>query len=361
MSELGTLFFIVLLVYLVQCIVWVAPGSSIFVPRGAGEGRRKKQGFIWNAFELAGVLANPLPPLQPLTVADWPDFQLSAEGCRCQSKEGPSLIIPWEKLVVTATDSRLLCNGTPVLKAGEAQIRECAQMLARIRKLKSAKRTAAIESWVRGSLREHSVRRRLQVFRGRSQWLRILANLQFFLLFVAAPLGFQLLGLRRMLWPLVASIVLLSIYITVEFRTLHKTMTPEAGGTRLKAGLTMLLSPVAAVRSCDVVSRDLFAGYHPLAVAAVLLPEKEFRAFAGEQLRECRFGEEPAGYYGKTMERLMEQLIRRQGIVPEELMRPREREGKCVAYCPRCLAQYLKERSECPDCGHPGLVPFPAA
>jgi len=361
MSELGTLFAVVVLVYLVQCIVWVGPGSSVFTLSGAGDGSRKKQGFIWNAFELAGVAANPLPPLRPLVISDWPDFRISPEGCCHIPGEGPPVAVPWEKLTVTTTESRLLCNGSPVLKAGEAQICECADMLARIRKLKRGKRQAAIENRLRRSLRESTVRRKLLVFRRRSQWLRVLANLQFFLLFVAAPLGFRLLGLKRILWPLIAAVALLSISITTEFWALHKAVSAKAGGTILKSALTMLLSPVAAMRACDIISRDLFAGYHPLAVAAALLPREEFRVFAGEQLRACRFSEYPAAYDGQTLERLMEQLVRRQGIVTEELMRPRNREDNCVAYCPRCLAQYRKQRSECADCGHPGLAPFPPA
>lgn len=361
MSELGTLFVVLVLVYLVQCIVWVGPGSSVFALGGAGRGGRRKQGFIWNAFDLAGVMANPLPPLHSLVVSDWPDFLISPHGCCYKPREGPPVAVPWEKLTVTTTESRLLCNGSPVLKAAEVQIRECAEMLAQLRKLKSRKRQAAIERRLRRSLRETAVRRKLMVFRRRSRWLRVAANLQFFLLFVAAPLGFQLLGSKRMLWPLIAAVVLLSISITSEFWILHKAMSAKAGGTRLKSGLTMFLSPVAAMRACDVIARDLFAGYHPLAVAAALLPHEDFREFAGEQLRACRFSEYPAGYDGQMLERMMEQLIRRQGILTEELMRPRRREGNCVAYCPRCLAQYMKERSECADCGHPGLASFSPA
>src|SRR5258708_13984464 len=107
MSELGTLFAVVVLVYLAQCIVWVGPGSSVFTLSGAGDGTRKKQGFIWNAFELAGVAANPLPPLRPLVVSDWPDFRISPEGCCHIPREAPPCAFPSAKLFFTSTRSPL--------------------------------------------------------------------------------------------------------------------------------------------------------------------------------------------------------------------------------------------------------------
>jgi len=153
-------------------------------------------------------------------------------------------------------------------------------------------------------------------------------------------------------------LVLISVTVALEFWTLHKAMFPGAGGQRFKSGITILLSPMAAIRACDAVARDLLSGYHPLAVAAVLLPEEEFRRFAGEQLRLCRFGDYFDKQYQAAVQKAMERGIRQKEIDPEELLQPPEHESGCVVYCPRCLAQYTKPRESCADCGYEGMAAF---
>ena len=119
-----------------------------------------------------------------------------------------------------------------------------------------------------------------------------------------------------------------------------------------------LLSPLAAIRATDVVARDLLSSYHALAVAGAVLPAEEFRKFAGEQLRLCRLRDYSDPWYREAVEKAMEQALRQKGVSPAEVMQPPEQEGGCVIYCPRCLAQYTKERQECSDCGYEKLEPF---
>jgi len=121
-----------------------------------------------------------------------------------------------------------------------------------------------------------------------------------------------------------------------------------------------VLSPVAAIRACDALARDLLVGYHPLAAAGIL-PSGEFAEFAGEQLRLCRFTGRPDKWYQQTLAKLMNQAIKEAGARPEALLRPAERQDGCVAYCPRCLAQYVKDAGRCVDCGFTGLVSFKGA
>jgi hypothetical protein len=358
MSEVGALFVIFLLIYLAQCLWWTPPGASVFELRVRGRGARKKQGFIWNAFDLAGVLANPLPPLPPLLVTDWPDFQPEPDRF-CHSPLGAEPVsIPWEKLVVTSSDSRLLCNGVPVLKAGEAQIARCAEFLRLTAKLKRGRRERAIDQWLLRSTDQEAAAQELEAFRRQSRWLRIITNVEFFLLFLIVPLAFRTLG-TRVLWPAVTALAAVAVSVTLEFWMLHRALFPGSSGARIRSALTILFSPVAAVRACDAVSKELLTGFHPLAVASAVLPDEEFKSFAGEQLRACRYGQASGGWYGAKLQKALESLIRRKGMQPEQLLFPSKQEGNCVAYCPRCLAQYVKDRTECADCGYQELVLFP--
>jgi len=359
MSEVGTLFVVFLLIYLAQCLWWTPPGASVFALGTIGKGARKKQGFVWHALDLAGVLANPLPPLSPLVVSDWPGFQPEPDRfCHCPPAGAEPVSFPWETLAVTSSDSRLLCNGVPVLKAGEAQIQRCAEFLRRTAKLKRGRRERAIEAWLSRSTDQKAASQELEVFRRRSRWLRIITNVEFFLLFLIVPLAFRSLGTRA-LWPAVTALAAIAISVTLEFWMLHRALFPESSGARMKSAVTILLSPVAAVRACDAVSKELLTGFHPLAVASVILPDEEFKHFASEQLRACRYGPASGGWYGAKLQKALESLIRQKGMQPEHLMSPSKQESNCVAYCPRCLAQYVNDRAECADCGYQELVVFP--
>src|SRR5262249_46705492 len=122
--------------------------------------------------------------------------------------------------------------------------------------------------------------------------------------------------------------------------------------------VTIILSPVGAIRACDTAARELLSGYHPLAAAGALLPDEEFRRFAAEQLRLCRFGDYLDPQYQAAVEKAMEQALRQKKIDPLELLRPPDPQSRCVVYCPRCLAQYTKQREQCTDCGYDALAAF---
>ena len=75
MRELASLLVVVLLVYLFQCLCWAPTRAHVFSLEPGGESGKRKRGFLWSALKLTGYWANPLPPLQPLLVVDWPQLQ----------------------------------------------------------------------------------------------------------------------------------------------------------------------------------------------------------------------------------------------------------------------------------------------
>jgi hypothetical protein len=177
------------------------------------------------------------------------------------------------------------------------------------------------------------------------------------MLFLALPLAFVRFG-PGVLWRVAVVLLGISAAITLEFWTLHKRLFPEASSARFKSALTIMLSPIAAIRASDVIVRDLLGGFHPMAVAAVILPADEFRQVAGEQLRLNRFGEPTSNWYRQNLGKLMERLILEKKISLEELLRPAQRDSGAVGYCPRCLAQYVKIPGACTDCGFGQVVRF---
>jgi hypothetical protein len=357
MSELGSLFLVVLLVYLLQCLHWVPPGSAVFVLRCRGLGKEKRHGFRWNALGTTGFLAGALPPLAPLAVAAWPGFELAAEGIWIEEADRSFIPLSWSNLTVISADSKVFCNERLVFQGSEVQALAYGRLLQRLQCCPDAARGPAILGWLRRAMAASRAARLALAFARGARWLRVLANLQLALLFLALPLSFVEFG-PGVLWRVAVFMFAISAAITLEFWMLHKKLFREAGPARFKAALTMMLSPIAAIRACDTLARDLFARHHPLAVAAALLPEDEFRRFAGERLRFHRFGNHPSKWFQENSGRLMEQTIRQRGIKPAQLMRPAHRDSGSVVYCPRCLAQYVKERSTCSDCGFEQIVRF---
>jgi hypothetical protein len=230
-------------------------------------------------------------------------------------------------------------------------------LIQKVQRTTIQQRGPVIERWFSRAMSAPAVTRRLKVFARRSCWLRVLANLQFTFLFLIAPLAFATFG-PRILWWVILLLLAISVFIALEFWTAHRKLFPEAGGARLKAIVTIVLSPVTAIRACDVLARDLLGRSHPLAAAGGLLQPPEFAAFAGEQLRLCRFSGRPDNWYPQTLGKFMERAIRQKGGRPDALLRPARQDQGCIVYCPRCLAQYTQDVGTCADCGFERVSAF---
>lgn len=348
--NLGLLFLILLAVYFLQCICWATPGSTVFALGLRGRGKRRQE-FVWNALNVSGLLANPLPPLAPLLVVQWPAFELTPDSIRFAAKEGEPVSVPWEKLKISHSETKLHCNGSMVFKGSELQVAQYAALLEKLQRAARGQRSQIIQDWLHKAMSIQSAARRMLVFTRRSRGLRLISNLQFVFLFVVLPLGFEKFGMA-IFWRVVIMLLAISAAIGIEFWFIHKTLFPAARDERLKSGITVLLSPIAAIRASDALAHHLLAGFHPLAAAGAILPEKEFRRFAGEQLRVNRYGDYLDKRFQQMVQQQMEQAIRRKGLNPEELLRPPEPDPGCAVYCPRCLAQYTKPREDCVDCGY---------
>lgn len=362
MTELGSLFLIVFVVYLIQCICWVNPDAAVFALGVRGRGKRKSRGFVLSALDTAAFFGNPLPPLSPPLVTQWPAFQLDPDSILFAGSKGEEVSIAWEKLEITRSGSKLLCNGQQVFKGDEAQSLLYCELLEQLRKANRSRREKIIQKWLQKSLNVQSAGRHLKVFARRSLWLRITSNLQFFFLFFLLPWAIGT-SVPRMLWLAIFVVMGTSITLAVDVWGLHRHFFGKAKDSRFKSAFTIALSPIAAIRACDTLCRDLVVNFHPVAVAGTLCSDIEFESLAGEHLRRGKFIAVSNEWYQKKLQSLIEQAIRQRGLDPERLWAPSVRMSGCIMYCPRCFAQYVTNRSECTDCGYEQLLAFkePAA
>jgi hypothetical protein len=357
MRELASLLVVVLLVYLFQCLCWAPTRAHVFSLEPGGKSGRKKRGFLWSALKLTGYWANPLPPLQPLLVVDWPQFQPEPEILRITPPDAEPSAIAWEELKVTRSGSKLQCNGPVVLQGSVEQLKQIQAFLEKLKRAKVKERRKLIEAWLRRATDAVAIEERLTQFCQKSRWLDIAVNLQFFLLFLIVPMSFFRFG-SRALWPMVGAVITTSIFIAWRGVKLHKYFFAGDGDGRFKSVFSTVLSPIYAIRAEDAVARDLLAGFHPVAVAAVMCSQKDLEDFAGEQLRINKFSSRDISWYGEQLQSALARMLEKKGIDVKLLLAAPEREGGCVLYCPRCRAQYTKAREGCADCGYGELLAF---
>jgi hypothetical protein len=356
MRDLVVLLVVVALVYLFQCICWAPAQAQVFL-LNAGEPGRRKRGFLWSALKLTGYWANPLPPLQPLLVVDWPEFQLTAEGLRVAAEAETTA---WDKVMLTRAGGKLLCNGAKIFQGGADQVKACEELLLRVKQAKAKDRQKMIAAWLRKATDLEAIKKRLELFDSKARWLEFAVNLQFFLLFLITPLGFFRFG-SRALWPMLAAVLTTSVFIVWKLWGAHKALFPADGDARFKSVFSALLSPIHAIRALDALTHDLLGGFHPVAVAGAICSAQEFEAFAGEQLRAIKFSQSGASWYQQQLQAALESMLQKKGIPAQRLLQAPEREGECMQYCPRCRAQYTKAREECADCGFGPLLEFDQA
>jgi hypothetical protein len=357
MRELAALIAVVLLVYLFQCLSWAPVRAHVFSLETSGENGKKKRGFLWSALKLTGYWANPLPPLQPLLLVDWPQVQPEPEVVRVAQPDGEFMTVAWERFEVKRSGAKLLCNNVVVFEGGADQLKQYQGFLEKVKRAKGKDRKKVLEAWLRKATDTASIQDRFKLFCRKSRWLETFANLQFFLLFMLVPVTFLRFG-SRVLWPMLAAVVVNSMVIAWQSLRLHRLFFPSDGDGRFKSVFSTVLSPINAIRAMDALARDLMAGFHPVAVAAVVCSQQELEIFAGEQLRANQFGASGTGWYTQQLQLALTNMLLKKGVAATQLLSAPQRDESCVQYCPRCRAQYTKMRESCADCGYTELMEF---
>ncbi len=83
------------------------------------------------------------------------------------------------------------------------------------------------------------------------------------LVWVVAPVTLQWIGLRSMLWIVLPPLLVLMAVNAVRVFQTHRRQYPESGDERLRLVLSASLSPLAAIRSADLVHKGGSGGLPP--------------------------------------------------------------------------------------------------
>jgi hypothetical protein len=380
MSDVQLLFVVLAALYAWECAIWLRRGSVGFATwLGSGWHVAHPGAMAGNAGG-GFFLSAPLPPLGTLLVSHQFPLSLSPVGALAFV---PTHVNPgwrpaqsgrfarWEQLgCIEARGRRLFLNGELFLAAATpGYARHLGAVLQRLAKLTATHREDAIVAVLRDTLDVKLIESRLGKLRSRNRALRVLCNALFFHLLLLTPGLIWAFGFGPA-WPgLLASALALTISTAICFHRAHRALYPEADDERFTHTLTIALSPASALRALDALSRPLLENFHPLAVAASLLPEHPLRTFARRILLDLRHPALPTVpnpaaevvatevYSRRTLLLAVEDVLERSGLSPDELGgAPASLDDSCRSYCPRCDAQFTAAAGQCADCGGLTLV-----
>ncbi len=166
--------------------------------------------------------------------------------------------------------------------------------------------------------------------------------------FVLAPLLMLVLGLSRTWIALVVVLFSSAIAIVICFaRAWARIHTTDKDGWKGEA-LPLLLSPLAAIRAADTLTRKACVDFDGLAVVSALATEKDFLRIARLQ------------YFAADNARV-EKLLAAKGLKAALLAPPAQADAEMKGYCPRCHVQLVRDNGECPECPDVPVVAFESA
>lgn len=372
MSDSDALLLTLAALYLLECIAWVGRGSFPFRGMGATRCRPVNTAIAFGNDHGVFVLKNPLPPFGLLfESAVWPVLISNENVVAAPSltpvpgspaDAGAACAALSEFKTVAAEGAWLRLNGARWARAADAaSAQRAAKLLRRLAGLPLERRGAALADAIGHAFDRDAVKQRYDAWRRIDRPLRVACHLLFTHVFLVAPLVILILGLISHWHWLLAGLAGLQWTIIVLFWRGHRSLFAAERGERYAAAARMLLLPLAAIRAPDALARHLFAGFHPLAVAAVCCGPDVLREFAGSVLRDLHAQsdegavtvDDGAARVGRVpMIRAVERLLGGQGIAVADLLAPPAPSAPdCVAYCPRCLTQFVNVDARCEGCG----------
>lgn len=178
--------------------------------------------------------------------------------------------------------------------------------------------------------------------------LRVACAIEWLVLFGGFPALVAWFGLAAC-WPALLAMLAIAQILTLALAwRAHRILYPQARAARWGLAARLAASPPAAVRAADALSLPLFQQEHAIAVALAVGAQHAVIDPARRALVDAR---------QRSVEPPLRRLFEAWDLDVDALLRPptREHDG-CVAYCPRCLTQYIEPVTSCVNC--PTVVPL---
>lgn len=379
MTPVQEFFAAAIVLYLIECAFVLARTSIVFQSRSFSQPHAISIHGYPGTPTQAVVLAHPLLPLGRIHISEFLPFSLSAThiaNCSVQATESTPVAtldpcaVPFDEIEKIGTDGRLvLINGKRMIECASAALaHQYAKLFRSLQALPADERESALDRALTDRFAVQAARQQQTSLLKAERWLRLWCNILWLFLFVVAPLIIWSRGIEITWIWLLTSLVPLWVLPLVLFQRAHKQLYPKEIAQRRHHLLLLSLTPVAAIRSIDALTRDAFVDYHPLAIAATVSPNADFAAFAQASFLDLRFPMKSQEALPETILEIQsefrnrlryqaEQLLVTKGIHINSLIQPPVPESdQCLSYCPRCRSQFVRDIEDCPTC--PGVSVF---
>ncbi len=356
---LTVLFPYLVLLYLFDCVVRVRSGHLVFLShlgrrfRAAGEGAHAV-GLLPTS---QAVLSHNIPLL------------LSAGGVHLPAAEarwdrplrqGDLRFLPWGEIVSAAAEGEnVVVNGTlSVALPTEAAAAAAASAIRDLATSPPALRREKAEALVTASYDLGAVAGVRESIRAPLLRVAIMSSLLFVCLYALLPLALFARAFQgRSLAPLLLAMAVAYVLAVAGACAVRRAIDPRATPGRAQLVVLLLLVPPGAAHVLGQLTRNLFARFDHLAVAAALAPPADFRRMARKELARFAFSETSSGEGDldaalRTRERAARRLLAQAGLDADGLLAPPQRQSaESERYCPACEVEYLAGVDRCADCG----------
>jgi hypothetical protein len=373
-GEGETLLFILILLYLSECLIWVKRESVVFIKSWGGNWHRATPSS-WLGNARGGLLfLNPLPAGGRVFLSHLSPVSISPSGvCALNVQTLPSEarspyqtgeFLSFAKIKDAGIDGvYLTINDERFATCATAkQARALAEVIAAIAKAPASKREAMAHAWIAKQFSTKDANARLKEAQELIEPIQSLGLILFLILFVLTPALGSIVGLMTLILPVAIVMVALAVEIAILFRRVHRKLYPNESSERLESMVKMILCPPVALRAADVLTKNLLAEFSPLVLANLLTGsgEKEFvRSFVLDLKYPLKHELSDQSAVETVTWAASEQLkLCERDLKTKELLAPTQREENSVSYCPRCRCQFVVAVVECPDCPGVQLVAF---
>lgn len=381
MSEGITLFFILLIFYLVECIFWLHRNSAAFV---SFTGKHWYLIFFNKYFgnDRGGIFpANPLPPLGKVYICSLLPVSFSKTHVCSQISQTLTNDFKTDKNVkfmkydeiksVSTIDKEIFINGDMFVKFGTSiQSIFIKDILLKLVSLNDEQRENEIKRIVQETFDVEKAKTIIETYNDKSYKLRVCCNLLFVYIFLIVPVLVYFYGTIQLFVILLVFMYLLSISISIVFYFIHKTFYSAQRSERIIDMIKMIIFPPTALRANDLLSLNILINYHPLTVAQILFDKFNFDKFSKKVVIDLKnpiinnFENEQVTLTNKwhrdNLENIVTAFLQNNGVDTKNLLiAPSPENISCKSYCPRCNAQYTMQKGICSEC-RMTLIPLKA-
>lgn len=382
MTEGQTLFLILSLLYLSDCLVWIGRRTVLFSSRWCHRWRASFAGEHFGNADGSVKLLNPFPPLGSNFLGHWAPVSMSPAGvCAFTLRAFPDtgrpfqtgMVLAYEEISESRADGKqLLLNGSRFTKCCTAeQAKSLAELIKRVSSERMEKREKLIrESLVVQFAKEEALNHRAHVS-DLAAGMRWNCSAFFIFLYVIAPIMVSAYGLNRFVIPVAVVMLLSALFLSFTYFRAHKTLCPSQSHDRLSNVVKMILCPPVGIRAADFLTLNAMSRFHPVLLADLLLGSESAaftRAVISDlkhpirhDLTDPRALSIVSWHTACELDICMKFLEAQNPTILNDLLAPPSWDGVSSTYCPRCSCQFVTRSGECPDCPGVELLPFSGA